>query len=135
MKNYNQFIIIFISVRFDFDFIHFVNNYLFNRKMAINQPFILTLTDEIKISEVIRCFHTLYNGKHQNTFDNIISRVQKFIKKCPSCKKEIKKRKKNKKNKEKPLAQKDLRYKLKSQVGYCTMKSFNEELKRINRGY
>lgn len=101
-----------------------------------DEQYIIHIFREDEMFEIIKCFHTSFTGNHLNifrtistikqfyNFNNIISKVQKFVKKCVICKKN--------KIKKKPLPRNDLRYKLNSQIGYSNTSEFNEKLRKIN---
>ncbi len=104
------------------------------------EPHIIKINKNNEINEVIKCFHISFANNHVGInrtihnilkfyyFDNMLSKVQKFIKSCKSCKSLKSKSKK----KNKALGSSDLRHKIKSVVGLCKTKDLNEKLKQLS---
>lgn len=99
---------------------------------------LILVEKENEIKDIIKSFHESFSDKHLSIFktiqtikknykiDKLISKVQKFVRTCRVCKK-------NKKNsKFKKVENNDLRFKLKSVVGYSNTKELNETLRLIN---
>lgn len=97
---------------------------------------IVNVSKELEINEIIKCFHISFDNRHLGInrtmltikkfyyFEKMLSRIQKYIKSCKTCK--------NFKNKNKILTSSDLRHKIKSVVGFSNTKKLNDELKRHN---